>query len=72
MSLYKTNFIAMDIGSTKIASLTADVSGMVDPKINHQVSYGIEGIRSGLITNLKKFESCLVNVIYNLDRNCDI
>ncbi len=65
------NSIALDLGSSKIAALAAYVENNGESRILCQnLSYS-EGIKSGMITDLKLAENSLVNAIYSLEKNCD-
>lgn len=65
-----SNFIALDIGSSKISAMAAYINKQGDPTINAQVLHHSEGIRSGLITNMSIAESSLIGAIYSLEKDC--
>jgi cell division protein FtsA len=66
-----SNFIALDIGSSKIVSLAAYIDKKGEPKILSQNLHFSEGIKSGLIINFKAAENSIINAIYALEKECE-
>jgi cell division protein FtsA len=65
------NSIVLDLGSSKIAALAAYVEHNGEARILCQnLSYS-DGIKSGMITDLKQAENSLVNSIYAIEKHCD-
>ena len=65
------NFIALDIGSSKLAALAANINKYGQPTITSQVIRSSNGFKSGVITDLKAAEESLVSVIYSLENEID-
>lgn len=66
-----SNFITLDIGSSKISAIAAYVSKQGEARINAQVLQHSEGFKSGTITNMGMAESSLIAAIYSLEKDCD-
>ena len=66
-----SNFITLDIGSSKISAIAAHVSKQGEARINAQVLQHSEGFKSGTITNMGMAESSLIGAIYSLEKDCD-
>ena len=66
-----SNFIAFDIGSSKIAALAATINKQGMLKINSQILQHSEGFKSGAITNMELAENSVVGSIYALEKECD-
>ncbi|MEA0971593.1 Cell division protein FtsA [Candidatus Megaera venefica] len=66
-----SNFITLDIGSSKISAIAAHVSKQGEIRINAQVLQHSEGFKSGTITNMGMAESSLIGAIYSLEKDCD-
>lgn len=66
-----SNFIALDIGSSKMSAMAANISKQGETRINAQVLQHSEGFKSGAITNMGLAESSLIGVIYSLEKDCD-
>ena len=66
-----SNFITLDIGSSKISAIAAHVSKQAEARINAQVLQHSEGFKSGTITNMGMAESSLIGAIYSLEKDCD-
>ena len=66
-----SNFIAFDIGSSKIAAIAANISKNGQAKINSQILQYSEGFKSGSITNMALAENSLVAAIYALEQESD-
>lgn len=65
------NSVVLDLGSSKIAALAAYIENNGEARILCQnLSYS-DGIKSGMIVDLKKAENSLVNAIYALEKNCE-
>jgi cell division protein FtsA len=66
-----SNFITLDIGSSKISAMAAYISKQGDSRINAQVLQHSEGFKSGAITNMGTAENSLIGAIYSLEKDCD-
>ena len=66
-----SNFIAFDIGSSKIAALATNINKQGLLKINSQILQHSEGFKSGIITNMELAETSIVGAIYALEKECD-
>ncbi len=66
-----SNFIAFDIGSSKIVALATNISKQGLLKINSQILQHSEGFKSGIITNMQLAEKSIVGVIYALEKECN-
>ncbi len=66
-----SNFIAFDIGSSKIAAMAAHINKSGQTKINSQILQYSEGFKSGAITNMELAENSIVAAIYALEQECD-
>jgi cell division protein FtsA len=65
-----SNFVALDLGSSKIACIAAYIDKREEAKIIHQNLYYSKGIRSGVISDLKDAENSIVGAIYTLEKDC--
>ena len=66
-----TNFIAMDIGSSKIAALGAFIDKNGDAQIVGQNLHYSDGIRSSVVTDLHLAENSILQAVYTLEQECD-
>ena len=66
-----SNFIAFDIGSSKISAVASHINKQGVAAINAQILQRSEGFRSGLITNMELAESSIISAIYALEKDCD-
>ena len=66
-----SNFIALDIGSSKISALAAYIGKQGEARVNAQVLQHSEGFKSGAITNMGMAENSLIGAIYSLEKDCD-
>jgi len=66
-----SNFIVLDIGSSKISAMAAYIGKQGETKVNAQVLQHSEGFKSGTITNMGMAESSLIAAIYSLEKDCD-
>ena len=66
-----SNFIAFDIGSSKIAAIAAHINKSGETKVNSQILQYSEGFKSGSITNMELAENSIVAAIYALEQECD-
>lgn len=66
-----SNYIAFDIGSSKIAAIAANISKNGQTKINSQILQYSEGFKSGSITNMEFAENSIVAAIYALEQESD-
>lgn len=65
------NFVAFDIGTSKIAAIAANISKLGEVKIISQVLHHSQGFKSGIITNLEAAQESIVNAVYTLEKECD-
>jgi cell division protein FtsA len=65
------NLVAIDLGSSKIATIVAHINKKGESSIIGQNLYFSEGIRSGIITNVKEANNAIVNAIYDLEKKYD-
>lgn len=61
------NFVALDLGSSKIAGATVLVDEH-NSKVLHQSLQYSEGMKSGAVMDVSRAEHSIVNSIYNLER----
>ncbi|RTK92773.1 MAG: cell division protein FtsA [Rickettsiales bacterium] len=66
-----SNFIAFDVGSSKISAVASHINKQGVAAINAQILQRSEGFRSGLITNMELAESSIISAIYALEKDCD-
>jgi cell division protein FtsA len=66
-----SNFIAFDIGSSKIAALAASISKTGEVTVNSQILQHSEGLKSGFITNMELAENSIISAIYALEQYCN-
>ena len=66
-----SNFIALDIGSSKISALAAYIGKQGEARVSAQVLQHSEGFKSGVITNMGMAENSLIGAIYSLEKDCD-
>lgn len=66
-----SNFIAFDIGSSKIAAIAANVDKNGQAKINSQILQYSEGFKSGFVTNMDAAENSIMTAIFALEQECD-
>ena len=66
-----TNFIAMDIGSSKIAALGAFIDKNGDAQIIGQNLHYSDGIRSSVVTDLHQAENSILQAVYTLEQECN-
>lgn len=63
-----SNFMAFDIGSSKIAAISSNISKVGDIKINSQILQYSEGFKSSVITNMDLAEQSIIAAIYALEQ----
>ena len=66
-----SNFIAFDIGSSKIAAIAAHINKQGQTQINSQILQHSEGFKSGTMTNMELAASSIVGAIYALEKECN-
>ncbi|PCJ27596.1 MAG: cell division protein FtsA [Rickettsiales bacterium] len=66
-----SNFIAFDIGSSKIAAIASNITKQGRIKVNSQILHHAEGFKSGMITHMELAENTIVTAIYALEKECD-
>ncbi|WPY01425.1 Cell division protein FtsA [Candidatus Trichorickettsia mobilis] len=65
------NFVALDLGSSKIAAIAAHIDKKSEIKIlSHNLHHAV-GIKSGVITDLQAAESSIINAIYAIEKDCN-
>lgn len=70
MKAKASNFIALDLGSSKIAAVACYIDKAGDIRVFGQhLSYS-EGLKSGIITNLKSAENSIIGAIYKIEKDC--
>ena len=65
-----TNFVSMDIGSSKIAAIGAFIEKNGDAQIIGQNLHYSDGIRSSVVTDLHQAENSILQAIYTLEQEC--
>ncbi len=65
-----SNFIALDLGSSKIACLAAYIDKRETTKIVSQNLYHSKGMRAGVILDVKAVENSIIGAIYELEKDC--
>lgn len=65
-----SNFIALDVGSNKIAGIAASIDKRGAARIVSQSLHHSAGFKSGAIINLQSAEDSLMNAIYMLEKDC--
>lgn len=66
-----TNFISMDIGSSKIAAIGAFIEKSGEAQIIGQNLHYSDGIRSSVVTDLHQAENSILQAVYTLEQECD-
>jgi cell division protein FtsA len=66
-----TNFISMDIGSSKIATIGARIEKNGDTQITGQNLHYSDGVRSGVVTDLYQAENSILQAVYALEKECE-
>ncbi|NDB84707.1 MAG: hypothetical protein EB127_18680, partial [Alphaproteobacteria bacterium] len=64
-----TNFTALDIGSSKISILAADLQGDGEARIGYQGLFRSSGINAGFMKDYDQAEHSIVSAIYNLEND---
>ena len=70
MKMNISNFVALDLGSSKIACLAAYIDKREEIKIISQNLHFSKGIKSGVILDLKEAENSIIGAIYALEKDC--
>jgi cell division protein FtsA len=65
-----TNFISMDIGSSKIASMAVFMEKNGDVEVTGQNLHYSEGIKSSVVTDLAQAENSILQAVYTLEQEC--
>ncbi len=71
MKVKLSNFIAFDIGSSKISALMAYINKQGDIKISSQILHNSEGFKAGNIINMELAENSIMNAIYALEKDSE-
>lgn len=66
----RTDFIGFDLGSSKIAGISATVANGSNYKINGNVLTHSEGFRAGMITDTSLAEQSILDAVYALEKRC--
>jgi len=66
-----SNFIAFDIGSSKISAIASHINKQGYAQVNSQILQHSEGFKSGNIVNMELAENSLIDAIYALEKECD-
>jgi cell division protein FtsA len=66
-----SNFVAFDIGTSKIAALAASVTKQGEANVVSQILHHSQGFKSGVITDLESAENSIIGAIYSLEKECD-
>ena len=66
-----SSFVAFDIGSSKIAAISAQTNKQGETKINSQILQSSDGFKSGVITHMEMAENTIINAIYALEKERD-
>nr|WP_245406882.1 cell division protein FtsA [Orientia tsutsugamushi] len=64
-----SNFVSIDIGSSKIAAVASYVENNGLINVVSQGFYYSSGIKSGIISDFKKAENSVISAIYNLEKD---
>lgn len=65
-----SNYVALDFGSKKIAAIAAYINKKGEVRVASQNLHHSKGVKSGVITDLKRAESSIVSAIYALEKDC--
>lgn len=65
-----SNCVALDFGSSKIATIAAYINKKGEIKVASQSLHHSKGVKSGVILDLKNAESSIVSAIYALEKDC--
>ena len=68
MKTNNSDLVILDIGSSKIAAISAELEFSGDAIINGQVLHESQGFKAGTITDWKKAEESVVGAIYSLEQ----
>ena len=71
MKAKNTNFTALDIGSSKISILAAQLYASGDARIGYQGLFHSSGIKSGVIKDYRQAEASIINAIYTLENEIE-
>ena len=66
-----TNFTALDIGSSRVSVLAANLESNGEARIGYQGIFQSFGLSAGVIKDYKALELSIVNSIYNLEKETD-
>jgi len=66
-----SNFVALDIGSSKISAIAANITKQGDISVAAQLLHYSEGVKSSSITNLQSAENSIIGAVYLLEQECD-
>lgn len=66
-----SNFVAIDLGSNKLAGIAAYIDKKGEIRVLSQNLHYSEGLKSGIIVDLKAAENSVLSAIYALEKECD-
>ena len=66
-----SNYIAFDVGSSKISGVAAYINKQGEAIINSQILHYSQGFKSGNITDMEAAENSIINAVYALEKDCD-
>jgi cell division protein FtsA len=70
MKKRQANFVSIDVGSSKIASIASKISKGGEAEIIGQNLYYSEGVKSSVVVDLAKAEHSIIQSIFALEQDC--
>jgi cell division protein FtsA len=67
----QANFVSIDLGSSKIASIAAHIGKNGDIEVIGQNLHYSEGIKSGVVVDLAQAENSILQAVYSLEQICE-
>lgn len=64
------NFVSIDVGSSKVASIASRIGKGGEVEIIGQNLYYSEGVKSSIVVDLAKAEHSIIQAIYALEQDC--
>ena len=71
MKRKSSNFIAFDLGSSKISAIATLVGSNGEVAVGAQTLHASQGLKSGMVTNMEMAENSIISAIYDLEKDCD-
>lgn len=71
MKRKSSNFIAFDLGSSKILGLASHINSTGEIVVSAQSIYSSEGLKSGVVLNMELAENSIIGALYALEKGCD-